>query len=217
MSHHSGDRTCPQSFINPLLSAGGAGCEPSLGAVWLLLPGAGTPREAEPQRFRCWSRWGSLSAWELLLLRCCHSCRAPSAPVPCSSTWSSWAGQGAALAWGSQCQQCPLKSSVCFTSISLCRATLGARAQSCGEAPSHLHQGLPALPAALLGHPGLPLEPGFHRGFHTLPFSIQLDPTAGQFSWQGLESALGPNPGFVPQRATELPEIVQRWCPGLWG
>lgn len=147
----------------------------------------------------------------------CPSCSVPAAPVPCSSTWSSCAGQGAALAWAFSAISVHWNPAFVSLHQPLCCATLGARGQSWGKAPSHLCRGLPALPAALLGHRGLPLEPGLHRGLHTLPFSIQLHPTAGQFSWQGLESALGPRTGFVPQRATELPEIAQRWCPGLWG
>lgn len=160
--------------------------------MWLLLPGAGTPREGEPQRFSCWSRWGSLCAWGLLLLLYCHSCSVPAAPVPCSSTWSSCAGQGAALAWGFQSHQCPLKSSVCFTPSAslLCHPRCQGTELWEGSIPSVPRAAGASSSAA--GHQGLPLEPGLHRGLHTLPFSIQLHPTAGEFSWQGLESALGP-------------------------
>lgn len=196
MSDHSGHRTCPQSSINPLLSAGGAGCEPSLGAVWLILPGAGTPREAEPQRFRCWSRWGSLSAWELLLLCYRHSCRVPSAPVPCSSTWSSWAGQGAALGRGSQCHQCPLKSSVCFTSISSAVPPSVPGHRAVGRLHPICTKGCQRFQQHCWGIQGCLGSLGFTEGYTLCPSAsswiLQLDSSAGR-DWSQL---WGPNQGL---------------------
>lgn len=126
----------------------------------------------------------------------------------------SWAGNSSGVGLSASSVSISINHLFCFHR-SLGFATLGGPGQSCAKAPSRLCR---VLGGACRGwrHRGLPFEPGSPPGIYRVTgsalrdpvFLLSIDPTAGQFRSEGLESVLGPSAGFVPPRLIDL-----KFCP----